>query len=340
MSSTERGFGRTVKHVIRSPWLRVAISAAILAWLCFRVNWGDLLATWRELRWEWWLASLLLSTGTQFLVGFRWRTLARPLGFNDPVLRFVGLQFVGLYFNLFMPSTLGGDVARAWILDGGRGRRARAMISVFVEQSGGMAVLFAMALVSALLSPSDLPEWMLPLVLVVCGGFLAVMLTLTLCARWLKNRLRNTEWRGLQAVQHYAETLADAMAIYWRHRLAFVLSLLLAASMYFLMFVSYWLLSRGLGMTVSLSYFVTIIPLLTAMMWVPISISGIGVREMSLFLFLEPLGVTVSQAGSLGVLSFFNLVLISLIGGLVYSVGLYPKLKPEVAELERISAAV
>src|SRR5689334_11242238 len=103
MSSTERGLGRTMKRFVQSPWPRVAISAAILAWLCYRINWTELAATWHELRWQWWLASLLLSTGTQFVVGFRWRTLARPLGFRDSIWRFVALQFVGLYINLFMP---------------------------------------------------------------------------------------------------------------------------------------------------------------------------------------------------------------------------------------------
>src|SRR5262245_24236775 len=285
MSLTEHGFVRILKRIATSPWLRVAISAAILGWLCYRMNWNDLAATWRKLRWEWWLAALAVGMGTQFVVGFRWRTLARALGFRDSVLRFIGLQFVGLYVNLFMPSTLGGDVARAWYLDGGRGRRARAMISVFVEQSSGMAVLFGLALVSCLLSPAEMPDWMLPVVLVVCGGFLAVMLLLIVTSRWLTRRLRSARWHWVQMLHHYAETFAEAVAIYWRHWSAFLFSIALAVAMYFLMFVSYWMLSRGLGMSVPLSYFTMIIPLLTALMWVPISMSGIGVREASLYLF-------------------------------------------------------
>jgi uncharacterized protein (TIRG00374 family) len=330
MSSTEPG--RIVKRVICSPWLRVAFSAAILGWLCYRMNWTELAVTWRELRWEWWLASLALGAGVQFIVGFRWRTLARPLGFPDPVLRFVGLQFVGLYINLFMPSTLGGDVARAWYLDGGRGLRARAMISVFVEQSSGMAVLFAMALVSCLINRSALPDWLLPVVLTVCGGYLIVMLSLIASSRWLSARLRSTRSRWRQVVHHYFETFAEAATIYWRHRGAFLLSIGLAIGMYIVMNISYWMLSRGLGLSVSLGYFVTIIPLLTALMFVPISISGIGVREASLSLFLAPLGVLEPAAVSLGLMSFFNLVLVSSIGGIVYSLGVYPKLEAEKPE--------
>ncbi len=255
--------------------------------------------------------------------------LVRPLGFHDSTLRCIGLEFVGLFINLFMPSTLGGDLARALFLDSGRGMRACAMISVFVEQSGGMAVLFAMALVGSIVDSSMFPPWLLPIVLVVSGGFLVGMLLLLLMSRWLSRRLRSAKSKWLQGVQHYAETLASAVAIYWRHRLAFLTSVALAFAMYLLMFSSMWMLSRGLGHPVPLVYFCAIIPIMTLLTWAPISINGIGVREASLSLFLAPLGVPPAASVSLGLLSFVNLVVIGLIGGIVFSFGVYPKLEPD-----------
>jgi glycosyltransferase 2 family protein len=340
MSSTKSRLGQVLKRVVQSPWLRVAISAAILGWLFYRMDWQRLVETWRNMRWEWWPGAIGVGIAAQFLAGLRWHTLAKPLGFSDSALRCTGLEFVGLFINLFMPSTLGGDVARAWYLDGGRGFRARAMISVFVEQSSGMAVLFAMALASSLIGYSTFPNWMLPLVLLVCGGFLIGMLSLLAMSKWLSRRLRTARSLWLQGVQHYAETLAEAVAIYWRHRLAFLASLGLAVGMYLLMFSSMWMLSRGLGLSVSLSYYTAIIPLMTLLMWAPISINGIGVREVSLSVFLAPLGVPAAAAVSLGLLSFFNLALISSIGGVIYSLGVYPKLDNEKETEPELSAVV
>ena len=339
MSSTEPGRGRILKRVVQSIWLRVAISAAILGWLCYRMDWPKLAEVWREMRWEWWLGAIGVAVAAQFVSGFRWWILIRPLGFNDSALRCIGLEFVGLFVNLFMPSTVGGDVARAWYLDGGRGFRARAMISVFVEQSSGMSVLFAMALVASLIGRSSFPNWMLPLVLVVCGGFLVWMLMLLAVSSWLSRRLRSAQSTWLQGVQHYAKTLAEAVAIYWRHRLVFLASIALAVGMYLLMFLSMWMLSRGLGQSVSLGYFTAIIPLMTALMWAPISVNGVGVREASLSLFLGPLGVSAEGAISLGFLAFLNLALISFIGGVIYAFGVYPKLQPEKhVEREEVAA--
>lgn len=329
MSLIKSRRGQTLKCIVQSPWLRVAISAAILGWLFSRMDWPQLIETWRDLRWEWWLGAVAISIVSQFVVGLRWRILTRPLGFTDSAMRCIGLEFVGMFVNLFMPSTIGGDVARAWYLDGGRGMRARAMISVFVEQSSGMAVLFAMALAGSLFGYSLFPSWLLPVVLIVSGGFLVGLLVLIAASRWLSRRLRFAGASWLQGVQHYAETLAEAVAIYWRHRLPFLASIGLAVAMYLLMFSTMWMLSHGLGHPVPLVYLCAIIPIITLLMWVPLSMAGVGVREASLSFFLAPLGVPAAAAVSLGLLSFFNLALISLIGGVIYSFGVYPKLESE-----------
>ena len=98
--------------------------------------------------------------------------------------------------------------------------------------------------------------------------------------------------------------------------------------MYLLMFSSMWMLSRGLGHPVPLVYFLAIIPDHDSIdVGADTSINGIGVREASLSLFLAPLGVPPAVSVSLGLLSFVNLVVIGLIGGIVFSFGVYPKLE-------------
>ena len=39
--------------------------------------------------------------------------LARPLGFTCPLRNYAALYFIGMYFNLFLPSSVGGDVENA-----------------------------------------------------------------------------------------------------------------------------------------------------------------------------------------------------------------------------------
>jgi uncharacterized membrane protein YbhN (UPF0104 family) len=60
----------------------------------------------------------------------------------------------------------------------------------------------------------------------------------------------------------------------------------------------------------------------------PISVNGIGLREVGTVVFLAPLGVDEDSAKTLAFLWFAASVAVSLLGGLVYLFGAYPKAQP------------
>lgn len=319
----------------RGTLLRIAVTLLILGWLCYRLNWAELAATMRTLRVGVWIGALALGVVVQMLLSFRWWLLSRPLGFNDNWPRYLQLYLVGLYFNLFMPTVVGGDVVRAWYLDGNRGKRPLALVSVFVEQSSNMLTLLALGLIAALVSWSSLPRWILPVVIVVCGGALLLMTVVVGIAPWASRRLAPAQSRVGCFLRDYVRTFAEAVAVYRRCPGVFFGSLLLAAGIHVLNVATSWLTARALGIDVSLGYMMIVIPLLAALLLVPISISGIGVRETSLGMFLAPRGIAQAASVSLGLMTFFNLVLVSLTGGAIYTLGRFPKLNfksPSVEE--------
>src|SRR3989304_1613270 len=86
----------------------------------------------------------------QIICSLRWALLARPLGFTNPFKDFAIFYFIGMFFNLFAPSTIGGDVGRVFYLarDGHRreepqrsGAAVSALISVLADRLLGLAVL-------------------------------------------------------------------------------------------------------------------------------------------------------------------------------------------------------
>src|SRR5205085_475716 len=103
--------------------------------------------------------TLALPARTQLVSTLRWQILARALGVGRPLRQLVGMYFIGMYFNLLLPSSVGGDVVRAWYLDGGSKRRLAAFASVFLDRLSGLLVLLAMACVALVLSPLALPAW-------------------------------------------------------------------------------------------------------------------------------------------------------------------------------------
>src|SRR5437870_3860502 len=114
-----------------SKLLRFSVSAALLAILAVRTDWVHVRNVFAQMRIELWLGALGLYVFTQFVSARRWQLFARPLGIRVSLGRLIRYYFIGMFFNLMLPTSVGGDVVRGWYLDGGKGRRRAAFLSVF-----------------------------------------------------------------------------------------------------------------------------------------------------------------------------------------------------------------
>src|SRR5262249_8961623 len=76
---------------------------------------------------------------------------------------------------------------------------------------------------------------------------------------------------------------------------------------------------------VSFGIYTIMVPMVSLLTMVPVSINGLGVREAGVVLFLEPLGVSPAMCVSLAFLWFCSFSAASLLGGLVYLFGRFPR---------------
>src|SRR5262245_36499244 len=159
--SSSAGFSRRGRNLWKSvsKILRLLISVVLLGVLAARTDWAQVASAFAGLRLEWWLAAAGVYLAVQVLSALRWKVLAGPLGFDQPLRRFTGFYFIGMFFNLFLPTSVGGDVVRAWYLDGGSGRRLAAFVSSFVDRLSGLTVLVGMACVATAFCPPGTPAW-------------------------------------------------------------------------------------------------------------------------------------------------------------------------------------
>jgi hypothetical protein len=82
-----------------------------------------------------------------------------------------------------------------------------------------------------------------------------------------------------------------------------------------------WLIGVGLGLSVPLPYYGVLVPLVTLLTLLPVSLNGMGLRELGTVLLLAPLGVGTASAVTLSVLQFAAYSLASLAGGIFYLFG-------------------
>ena len=136
----------------------------------------------------------------QILSAYKWRLLARALGFGQSLRTFIVYYFVGMYLNLFAPSTIAGDFGRGVFLAGGREGTGRALQSVLVDRLSGMFMLvWVSALGFLVLGPTVLP-------VLVCYGTIAAACG-TVAAWWLLPRSVGWLFAPQHAVRRWSDTL-------------------------------------------------------------------------------------------------------------------------------------
>ena len=123
--------------------LKAVATVAILALVLRRVPLHDLGARLARLRASD-VAVLLALTALQVTVGvLRWRRLLARLGERVPFLSLYGDALVGLTYNMFLPTTVGGDVMRALRARRRVDRSHRAWSTSLYERIAGLLAMAA-----------------------------------------------------------------------------------------------------------------------------------------------------------------------------------------------------
>jgi uncharacterized membrane protein YbhN (UPF0104 family) len=295
---------------------RLLGALALLALLAWRLDWGRLGAAFGRLRVEYWALAVVVYVLAQTVSSWRWQLLAGALGYGGPWHRYLAHYGIGMFFNLVLPTSVGGDVVRAWYLSQAEGGRAAALMSVVADRASGLVVLVVLACIAAICCPVPLAPRITWTVSALGAGLLVGLLALPMLPV-------ASRWPVLGAP---LARLADIALYVRRPRLLFVatvLSLVVQAANVVLL----WLIGLGLGLEVPFAYYGVVMPLVALLTLLPISVNGLGLRELGTVVLLAPLGVPAEQAVTLAFLQFCAFSATSLLGGIFYLVGGYPRFR-------------
>ena len=291
-----------------SPIAKIAVSAGALTLLLHNV---DLVAMAEVLGradgWDLAMVAAIYLMG-QALTAWRWRLIASRVGFQEPLSDFLRFYFIGMFFNLFGPSTVGGDVVRALFLGAPSRRRAVAFHTVIFDRLSGLVMLVLVAVTAmALFGRFGLPWPMVLLVAAVGVGMLVGWFLVPPLVR----RFLPADGRVSRVVDHDLKP-------FWTDRSLLLRAAGVSIAFHILQAASLILLGDALSMELDWRYYFIFHPLVSVLSAVPISVAGIGVREAGYVWFLQRQGVPADTAMAFGLLWFVVLLTTSLVGGAVY----------------------
>ena len=301
--------------------LQVVVSGVAITLIAWHVDLREAARVLASVRLGYALAAVLLYLVGQVMSAYRWRLIGVSVGLADSFAHYVRFYFIGMFFMFFGPSTLGGDLVRALYLAQGDRRRGRAFNSVLFDRLNGLVVLVAIGAAAFLLFPGyALPA---PLFYATVAFGSALFL-----GWWLAPLLARLLLAPDHAIRRFIEVDLGA---FWRDRAMLVGASAVSLVFHLVQILCQLLVGRALGLAVPFSYICIFHPLVSTLSAIPITLSGIGLREGGYLWFLRRIGIDEASAVAYGGLWFLVIVMNSLIGGLVFlaSGARLPRLRAE-----------
>ena len=304
---------------------RLLASFGMLAYLLSRFtsfNLSALLPEWHASTLAWLLSGLALTGFAIVLAAARWQRVAAVLQLRARLSTFVSHHLAGMFVGNVLPSTIGGDVLRVTRLSATTGDSPGSFASVVLERVSGWVVLPLLTLVGLAIHPSLLQLGTATRVALFLSlgalGVLAVLVTAGVSPQVGGRLAHNEGWLrfigavhlGMERFRRQPGAVFTVLGV----SLAYQLTLVVAA----------WMAGHALGINVGITVLLAFMPVVAMAQVLPISISGLGLREGALVLLLHPLGVSSGHAIALGLLVYgFNLA-VSLLGAPAFAVGSRP----------------
>jgi glycosyltransferase 2 family protein len=296
---------------MRNVFLRIVMSAGLIGILVYYADLGVIWRLMKEFRIEWVIAvfgAILLS---MIISTLKWSALLRPGNCSVSKLSLLRTYLIGLFFNNFLPSSIGGDGIRI-LITGKQVGRSTAASSIVVERLLATVTLALLGLGCAFFAHNrDSVSIALMGALLVIGLILLMVLVSGRIPRFLRsrnNRFQNAVNSFLAASQKYrnqpqAIGKSMALSLIFQTVVALVVGAVIA----------------GLGLEVpAFADLVYITCAASVLAMIPAGINGYGLREGAFVYLLKPLGFAASSAIAVSVLFAVAVSLFSLSGAVLW----------------------
>jgi uncharacterized membrane protein YbhN (UPF0104 family) len=296
--------------------LRYAISSVACAALLWLINWRECIQT-LKLANEYWLAVVLvLNLCDRVFMVYKWMILLKGSGLQVSLGMALRSYFVGSFADVFLPTSIGGDIVRVTWLARVVANTGKIISSVIVERLLGAVALALVAVASTVLLAHHIAGASFELMLTL-GAMLAISLTAIAVMfshgghNMMRPLIAAIPFRGLSEVAEKART---GVLDFRSKPVVLGAFLLLSVCEQGFPIVANVALARAFSISLSLEWALIGMPIILAASRMPISVAGIGVSEGLYALVFSYAGIPVTQSVMIAVTGRVLVLLSSLPG--------------------------
>ncbi len=249
----------------------------------------------------------------------KWRVFLKERGTSVSLFRLLNLYFIGKFFNNFMPSMVGGDLTRTYLLGRQIKSQSQSFASVFLERLTGLIALILLVICFSLADPDLLSEPKIGIAVVAVSLALVLFIGVLLkrgFIDWAEMKLGSIHFvpvvfGNIKRVQHDI--------IYFRGKYK-VLAAAMAYSFgfHFMTSVNVYLCCLAIHVYPSFLDIAVITPIILLLNIIPVSPNNIGWWEWTFSFLLVEAGTGPAEGLAVALILRAMSLLFSLAGGALF----------------------
>ncbi|HJX01978.1 MAG TPA: lysylphosphatidylglycerol synthase transmembrane domain-containing protein [Candidatus Humimicrobiaceae bacterium] len=271
---------------------------------------------------------LLLSLSTHalgtYITAARWKTLLNTQGVKLSNMTLSSTVLIGSFFNNFLPTSIGGDVFRAYDASkkGNISLGSSASV-ILVERFSGVVSAATYAIIALFLGFTTIGHQSIIVPIIIFFVVTLILALLIINPSLFRLGKITRKFRFMRKIADKLSNFYNTLISFKKYKVALVEVLAFSFLLQFSVILNYWLASIALGIDLNLTAFIFIVPIVAVIAMLPISIGGIGLRENSLVIIMVAMGANNEKAALCSLLILLMLIIMGIIGGITYIVRPY-----------------
>lgn len=270
---------------------KAAITAALLYFAIGRTNFDVLAERFGRLD-PVWIAAALAAVAVQTLfLALRWQAIAISCGAALPLRLAYGYTMMSIFFGQVLPTTVGGDAVRVWLLARNDAKWSVATYSVLIDRFIGVLGLAVMVIVCLPWSLALIqnPVGRSALLLIGFGSVAAALAFIVL------GNMQSAFLQRFWPVRHLMKLAVTVKKLFLTSTTG-ASTMVLSLLSHVLTSTIAWCAAHAASASFEFTQSLLLIPPIMLISTVPISIAGWGVRETALILAFGYAGLPASDA--------------------------------------------
>ena len=304
-------------------FLKLFLLLIIFYWILKSVNINDAITVLLKANLSFFIFAFLLNNLSSIFLTIKWHRLAKPLDLKSNFIYLLKLNYISFFYSSFVPGQSSGELIKGLKLAKKEDGAQKVWVPIFIDKITNLLIVFLIGFIAVIFDETFRKNSLLVFLITLLTILLSLATIILFsentdhCVKFIKDILIKV----LKLFKIKSDPVKDFSLGYFKEYkkhdfLMFetlVWSLLIKIPHIF----AFYLLAKGLNIDLSIIQSAWLFSIISVVTLIPVSFSGLGIREGTMIIMLSQIGVQTTSALSLSLLIFITGVIVALIGGVL-----------------------